>query len=455
MAIRKNVEWCIKNKEFIGYSRVNKNGQNQENNESELVSQALVYMISGINMFIQSPIAYYFINSLNANDRVNHLKPILLELSQLEITVGAIIFDGLPANITMCKLLGANFDDDIRPFFKNPYADYNIHIIMDACHMLKLARNTLANRGVIYDNMNRKIEWNHLVELGKYSHENSFGLVHKLTKKHIDFQDRKMNVWIAVQTLSKKVANSLQFLCNNNVDKFHGVSGTIQFVSIFDSIFDIMNTFRIRNGDEIFKSAINSANKVEIFTFMKEAQIYISSLKLINPQTGKITPILKSRNKTGFLGFIVNIISITLMYEKYVDEMQWMCFFATYRLSQDHVEMFFGKIRSQNGYNDNLTIKQFKSSYRKLLHNFDVIISRGSNCSVQCHSNTLTVSSNTNKNRDENASLPEDDDLIAEFYELEQYENENCVFDHINAAAIAYVAGLVERRLLSRGCFGT
>lgn len=274
--------------------------------------------------------------------------------------------------------------------------------------------------------MNRKIEWKHLVELGKYSHQNSFGLVHRLTKKHIDFQDRKMNLGIAVQTLSKKVANSLQFLCNNNVDKFHDVSGTIQFVSVFDSIFDIMNTFRIRNGDEIYKSAINSANKVEIFTFMKEAQVYISSLKLINPQTGKTTPILKSRNKTGFLGFIVNIISITLMYKKYVDEMQWMRFFATYRLSQDHVEMFFGKIRSQNGYNDNPTIKQFKSSYRKLLHNFDVIISRGSNCSVQCHSNTLTVSSNAHKNGNGNASLPEDDDLIDNSLYLSTNTKETC-----------------------------
>jgi len=36
-----------------------------------------------------------------------------------------------------------------------------------------------------------------------------------------------------------------------------------------------------------------------------------------------------------------------------------------YKLSQDHLEMFFGIVKAQGGYNNNSTSRQFKSAYKK------------------------------------------------------------------------------------------
>lgn len=78
--------------------------------------------------------------------------------------------------------------------------------------------------------------------------------------------------------------------------------------------------------------------------------------------------------------------------------------FLSYRMSQDHLEMFFCKIRSMNGYNENPMSQQFVSAYRKLLNNYDVIISDRANIIRRGTSNVLTVSSGAKKH----GSLEED-----------------------------------------------
>ncbi|XP_022170832.1 uncharacterized protein LOC111034103 [Myzus persicae] len=52
-----------------------------------------------------------------------------------------------------------------------------------------------------------------------------------------------------------------------------------------------------------------------------------------------------------------------------------------YKLSQDHLELFFGNIRAQNGYNNNPTARQFRSAYRKLVINVNnVQLTNSRNC---------------------------------------------------------------------------
>lgn len=63
----------------------------------------------------------------------------------------------------------------------------------------------------------------------------------------------------------------------------------------------------------------------------------------MNKRSKRIVPIVKSDNNTAFRGFILNINSIMAMYKEYVEDQHWMNFIATYRLSQDHLEMFFGE----------------------------------------------------------------------------------------------------------------
>lgn len=44
----------------------------------------------------------------------------------------------------------------------------------------------------------------------------------------------------------------------------------------------------------------------------------------------------------------------------------------TYKMSQDHLELFFCAVRSAGGFNNNPTARQFCSIYRKLLVRHEV-----------------------------------------------------------------------------------
>lgn len=56
----------------------------------------------------------------------------------------------------------------------------------------------------------------------------------------------------------------------------------------------------------------------------------------------------------------------------------------SYKLSQDHVEMFFALIRSKNGFCHNPTTVQFQSAFKKLLiNNLNISVSASANCTPQ------------------------------------------------------------------------
>lgn len=163
-----------------------------------------------------------------------------------------------------------------------------------------------------------------------------------MTKRHIQFKDHAMHVRTAVETLSNSTANSLQFLEENGDGKFAGAGPLIKFIRIHDKLWDVFNSQRMRSNNVPFKSALNEKNVAVVFQFLLEAKNYILSLRIKN-KSGRLVPIVKSSYKAAFRGFILNINSVMDIYREYVEEVHWMNCIATYRLSQDHLEMMFGK----------------------------------------------------------------------------------------------------------------
>lgn len=153
MAIRKHKQWCNKSNRFIGTVSYGKN-------DSEIANNALVFLINGLNAYIQVPVAYYFITSLTAEQRQQVLLTILCEFSKHEIITSNITYDGLPANRAMCELLGAKFKfNEITSFFIDPYSKRKIYIVLDPSHCIKLVRNNLANYGTIWNADGGEIQW--------------------------------------------------------------------------------------------------------------------------------------------------------------------------------------------------------------------------------------------------------------------------------------------------------
>lgn len=415
-------------------------------------------MLCGINDYFQIPIAHYFVRTLAAEDRSKLLSSIIEEVSKYDINIASVTFDGFASNATMCELLGASFKNELKPNFANPSTGSEINIILDPSNVEKSVRNILESYGTIYDADNQPIKWKYFVRLVKYSENSSFGMTHKITKRHIDFKNRKMHVRTAVEILSNSVADSMEFLLNRGVPQFQNAGPTIKFVRLFDKLFNVMNTARISKGN-IFKSALNPANKAEIFAFLLEAKSYIESLELIGKRNNKRQKVIKSTAKTGFRGYIINIISVMNMYEKFVEKEKIMPFLATYRLSQDHIEMLFGKIRAKNGNNDNPNAVQFQSAYKKLLFNCDIGISSSSNVAIiGCTSNVLSVSSRREKLYDDldgdieqPIQLPYDEmhDISNDLSGLEDLERSIHLTDNIHMAGITFVANAIENRVLT------
>lgn len=175
--------------------------------------------------------------------------------------------------------------------------------------MLKLVRNALAANGVLYDDAGLKLEWEYFVSLERLRVEKNFSHVHKLTKRHIQFQNFKMNVRVAAETLSGSVANSMQHLMDQGHEQFINSSATIKFVRSINDCFDIMNT-KSKEKESPLRNAINPKNKDEIFGFFENFTEYLKKM-----QTAKQTSLIRSPYRTPFRGLIINMSNFKMIYE--------------------------------------------------------------------------------------------------------------------------------------------
>lgn len=391
MFIRRQIHWCQQSQKYFGYLTYPE-GPNRPNGQDELeksyvAKMAIVFMLKGLNRHFEFPLMYHFIDKLTSYQRVELLKDIIVKVSSCGIRISNLTFDGLGSNFKMCNILGADLNMDSENFqhyFIDPTNDENrIYILPDPCHMEKLARNTLANKGVIYNANNEKIEWKYFVELERLKREEDLK-THKLSKQHMQWKRTIMNVRYAVETFSTSVADSMEFLMRKGCEFFANASATIEFTRKMDTLFDILNS-RYTSSQNIFKRPLKSDNKRVVFDFFNECTDYFKSLRIEDisnnsKKTGKLVKLLNSRNQTSFKGFIICMASICSMYEDLIERDKLGESIAVYSINQDHLEMFFGKIRSLNGHNNNPNVVQFRSAFKKLLCNSKITAPENSNC---------------------------------------------------------------------------
>lgn len=476
MFIKKHIQYCNESSEFIGF--VENDIRNEYSESNPVINTTLFFMVCGVNdPGLKIPIAHYYRNSYTHEMKTEIIIEIVTEVTKCGVEISNITADG--ANAGVFNMLGAN-TSILRTNFKNPVNDNNIQVILDPSHMIKLIRNSLASRETIYDDANDAIKWSYLIKLVEYSRENHFNLTNKLGKRHIQWYERKMHVRTAVETLSSSVADSLEFLMRAGVSQFADAGPTIRFIRMFNDVFDIMNTTKIKSQSENqFKCALNPTNKQLIFDRLSEIKSYILALKIRqsdrNPQ---IVSVLDSDRKVGFLGFLLDIVSVQNIYQNYVEEKKILQFFPVHRISQDHLEIFFGLLRKMCGCNDNPTIQQLEAGLKKLSLQCDIqLLSNRSNVanegtsavsdSENIASDILTISSRKPQSLSEDIYLFNDLQPVEENSEIETMINErheqlqigniedaNYLDDMINNAGIAYVAGKLEKKLLlcDQGC---
>lgn len=388
MAIRQQLVWDNAKKKIVGYINFGTSITHENEDALPVAKDALVYLVRSVSGKIgekfSMPVAYFLINGLKYDERAVLTREIILTLSKTGAKIAAMTFDGLPANIAMCERLGANFDNDIT-FIVNPHTNDNIYIFLDNCHMLKLARNRIGALSYLFDYENKKIEWQFFIELEKMQRENGIQFGNKLNKSHILWKRREMCVRLAVQTLSNSVADSMELMRTNGIEQFEGSEATEKYCKYLNKLFDIFNSFE---PDAFgFKKTLDRDNSGEFFAFFDQAIKYFEGLKLEENDKS----ILKTKSKTSFLGYIVNMKSLKGMYTDYI-ESGILNVIRTRDLCQDHLEMLFGRIRKMGGCNDNPNSQQLSGAMRRLYVHNEVRASDFANC-VDTGSRILTVSS--------------------------------------------------------------
>jgi hypothetical protein len=376
MAIRKQTLWDPKQDEFVGFVNY---GPAQIESPETMASEALVFALVGLRSHWKCPIAYFLINKLSASVQAELVRKALVLTAEIGLKVWCITSDGTSSNVATFKLLGCIFGLTYKSMitkFKHPTLGYDVFVMLDPCHMLKLARNTLASLGSIFA-QNEGIHWKFLKHLNEVQENHGMKLANKLTTNHIKYEKHKMKVDLAAQTLSTSVADAIDFLNIAEKDpRFHNSEATVTFIRSVDKLFDILNS---RNP--LGKRSKQPLKLVNKNTW--EAELLVIANYLLSLKSGDGQLLLKHKRKTFILGFVITIKSTiemaTTMLTQQVNPFKYL---LTYKFSQDHIELLFSCIRARGGWNNNPNCLQLKYTLRRMLLNNSITASRNANCQI-------------------------------------------------------------------------
>ena len=187
---------------------------------------------------------------------------------------------------------------DIKSSFLHDTYDYPLLFIPDTCHMLKLARNSLADLKVVLDDAKCEVKWDHIKILHSFQEDEGLKIGNKLSKGHIEFQRQKMNVKVAAQTFSSSVADAIEYLMTSGHPKFADAEETIRFICIIDMLFDLLNT---RNP--FGKGLKKPLSLYDAARWKSTIGTSISYLLSLTDKSG--VPLIKHRRKTFILASLL------------------------------------------------------------------------------------------------------------------------------------------------------
>lgn len=144
---------------------------------------------------------------------------------------------------------------------------------------------------------------------------------------------------------------------------------------------------------------------------------------------------------------------VKMIYMEYVERKHIMESIPLYWLGQDPLEIFFGRCRSLNGFNDNPTVQQFMGAFRKLLAFDAILCSSFSNFTqdltpARPSANILHVSSapELNKTDAKIVSAAELETMYQKLTEIEQAEDSKIPESALHYS-IAYTSYIIEQRI--------
>lgn len=202
--------------------------------------EVLVFQIVSLKEKFVCPIGYFFIDKISADVQAQLVLTAIRMLAEINITVRTLTADGTRTNIKTFEKLGCDFTiDSMKTHFDHPTKSNKVHCILDPAHMVKLARNVFAETSLSSEK--GEINFEFIRKLQKLQEEEGLKLKNKLTKVHVNFFGKKMNVRLATQVLSSSVADSIEYLRCSRHPSFSGSEATVEYLRYLDRIFDMFN----------------------------------------------------------------------------------------------------------------------------------------------------------------------------------------------------------------------
>jgi len=442
VSIRQQIVYDHKTKKNVGFVDFG-NGQT----DTKKAKEAIVIMAVGLMGHWKVPLGYFLTAGITAETQAQLIQQAIGKLHDSDLRTIALVMDGHPVNQSMLNVLGASLNpaNTISSFAHPCDPDQQIYVFFDACHLIKLVRTALHDLGEIRLDANSTAKWSHLVELHRLQVNEGLYAANKLTKRHILFTNDKMKVKLATQTLSNSVAKALQFLRLLGIDAFIDSEPTEFLIRLFNNLFDIFNSRSAFGRD--FTSPITPDNLHERIRFLLTAKGYILSMT-----TNKGQNIYMCGKSFAFTGFAFNIhslinMSLELIGPNHVESP--IKYILTYKLSQDHLELFFSCLRSVMRWNNNPNALQLQYIWRGLVSKAGLSPSFAANCIIQdetellCPTVTFNSIHSVNTDDDQATTLedsPFDDSNFLDMTRLSPY-----VLD-----VLTYIAGWVARKLINK-----
>jgi len=401
---------------------------------------------------------------MSAQEKANLVNMTLTKLNDTGASIKILTFDGTAANFSMARCLGANLSaDSDSTFLKYPVNNDNVHIFLDAAHMLKLCRNALGDWKQLFDENENPIKWQYFEKLVAVQDGLGLHFATKIRNRHINYFKEKMKVRLAAQTFSQSVADAMTY-CKNNLKltDFNNCASTITFCININNIFDFLNTRNYLSKAE-YKKPLKLSDNTNIQTFIQSSISYLQNLKCKDVKQNKLIPLVQSSRKTGFVGLILCLRSIShILNQADMFEDGHLEYLLTYKLSQDHLEMFFSAVRARGGFSNNPTAAQFEAAYKRLIIHTEIMTcSEGANCMNIDLTPILSIGSTKKKQKPssfidiicyENGENDVDDNFDDIKNDLKNVLN-NFDVDKIDMCVtdiVEYIAGFVVKKLKTK-----
>ena len=325
MSLKEGIHYDERTDNIVGYCDDGKNRSNA------YVNSSLVVKVVGLTRAWKYPLGYFFNHTGMDSQKIAEI--LLTSIKVLEA-------EGLEV-LGVTTDAGANFDKMFRenfavtesdPFFKLNNKTY--YVCKDPPHLVKNARNYLNKGPIKVPGIEGLAEWKHVVELYDMNNESSMKITPRLTGEAVSglIFGSKMKVSLAVKVLSNSVSASLRTLVQEGKMEPSALA-TSAYCKKMNDIFDCLNSLTSKDKNPLRKPLTENCD--EKIKFLQESIIWLRDLQEAN----------KDRPKPKFITGMQQSINVVIMLRRLFTEKN-IKFLSTRRLSQDPLELFFGKIRN-------------------------------------------------------------------------------------------------------------